>query len=87
MPFSLSLFVCHERCQTPLMLPTSEHSLSQTTRGTFFMVCVFVPRPGGEPKTVSVWRCYDTPAYEQPVWERNVTLLQRDGAGGEELGV
>lgn len=47
-----SVFVYRERCQAPHMLPTSERSLSQTTRGTFFMVCVLLPRPGGEPKTV-----------------------------------
>lgn len=81
------MFVYRERCQAPHMLPTSERSLSQTTPRDFFYGLCFVATAWRGTEDISVWRCYDTPAYEQPVWERNITLLQRDGAGGEELGV
>ena len=55
-PVQLLLAVCLPRAlpgssHAPDQRAASERSLSQTTRGTFFMVFVFVPRPGGEAKT------------------------------------
>lgn len=77
----------------PRALPGSSHapdqrafSLTNNPRDFFYGLC-FVATAWRRTEDISVWRCYDTPAYEQPIWERNITLLQRDGAGGEELGV